>query len=241
MNFIEKRLEESQVISLIIKKAEVTYGNLRFFYNVTNVPQTDTLNFDRYYIAKEILRSELGLVKDEKPGDIDILIIPADKKTIYFEYSSAFELKVVRPTNKNFRKNSNSLGTTQTYGLIRDGFPLVGLIHVCMNEPVNPVYLQHIPSFDNAAESFTYDPFPLYSIETQYQRLLKTDIPKYIGINVFGLGFDLNQNSGFIDSANFTNFNRGYFNPKVSFSTIEKIKFHFERFRNKYTEKVNNK
>lgn len=114
-DYIEKRLEESQVINLIIENAKCLYGNLDYFWEVTNVPRTVDFNFDKYYITKEILRTELGFENDKKPGDIDILIIPSYKEKIYFEYSSAFELKVVRPTNKNFRKNSTSLGSTQTF------------------------------------------------------------------------------------------------------------------------------
>jgi len=38
-NYIEKRLEESQVIDLIIRTAKCTYGNLDYFWEVTNVPR----------------------------------------------------------------------------------------------------------------------------------------------------------------------------------------------------------
>ncbi len=238
-NYIEKRLEESQVIDLIIEKAKCTYGNLDYFWGVTNVPRIDGLNFDKYYITKEILRTELGFEKDQKPGDIDILIIPSNKGKMYFEYSSAFELKVVRPTNKNFRKNSTSLGSTQTLGLIRDGFPLVGLIQVCMNEPIDPIHLQYLPILNNVNEIFTFDPFPVYSIETQYQRVLKTELPKYVGINIFGLCFDKVGNIITQDSPKFENFKHGYFNPHCEVSTIEKIKSHFNNFKEKYTERVN--
>lgn len=240
-DYIEKRLEESQVINLIIEKTKCLYGNLDYFWEVTNVPRTDDLNFDRYYITKEILRTELGFEKDKKPGDIDILIIPAYKEKIYFEYSSVFELKIVRPTNKNFRKNSTSLGSTRTFGLIQDGFPLVGLIQVCMNEPVNLLHLQYLPNLDNVNEIFTYDPFPLYSIETQYQRILKTDLPKYVGINIFGLCFDTTGNMIIQNSAKFEKFKYGYFNPHRNAVTIEKVKAHFYKFQEKYIKRANNK
>lgn len=240
-NYIEKRLEESQVISFIIENTQCHFGNLDFFYDVTNVPRTADFKFDRFYIAKEILRQDMTLELGKKPGDIDILIIPAFKDTLFYEYSSAFELKVVRPTKKNFRKNSNSLGTTQTLGLIEDGFPLVGLVQVCMNEPVNPVHLQHLPSLDNLNKILTYDPFPIYSVENQYKRVLKTSLPKYVGINIFGLSFD--QNNQFIiqESSKFLNFKSAYFNPKISETTIKRIKMHYETNRDIYIEKVNSK
>ena len=202
--------------------------------------EQETQNFDRYYIAKEILRSDLGFQENKKPGDIDILIIPAFKERLYFEFTSAFEVKVVRPTNVNYRKSSNSLGTTQTFGLIEDGFPLVGLIQVCMNEPVTSQYLQYLPNFYDFNEIFTFDPFPIYSVEVQYERVLKSDLPKYVGINIFGLSFSQEGKVVIQNSMKFMDFKKGYFNPKVDKSTIDKIKIHFEKNKKEYILKTNN-
>ncbi len=238
-NFINKRLEESQVIDLLIENSTCQYGSLDYFYDVTDVPRNEELKFDRYYITKEILRQEIGLIPGQKPGDIDILIIPAFEDRVFFEFSSAFELKVVRPTNKDYRKNANSLGTTQTLGLIKDGFPLVGLIQVCMNEPINPVHLQYLPNFKNVSEIFTFDPFPIYSVETQYKRVLKTDIPKYTGINIFGLSFTEELTMVTQHSMKFTGFKKGYFNPNTKQSTIKSIENHFKEHKKLYVEKIN--
>lgn len=239
--YIDKRLEENQVIDLLLEKTKCTYGNLDYFWEVTNVLREDDFNFDTYYLTKEILRTEFGFEKDKKPGDIDILIIPSRKGKIYFEFSSAFEVKIVRPTNKNYRKNSTSLGTTQTFGLIRDGFPLVGLIQVCMNEPINETQLQYLPNLNNLNEIFTFDPFPLYSIENQYYRVLKTDLPKYVGINIFGMSFDKNGNMVTQHSSKFEKFKYGYFNPNSKVETVERIKEHFINNKKQYIEKRNNK
>lgn len=238
--YIKKRLEESQVINLILDKVKCSNGNLDVFYEVTNVPRTEELNFDRFYITRELLRENLGLNKGLKPGDIDILIIPGYKDRVYFEFTSAFEVKIVRPTNKNIRKNSNSLGTTQISGMINDGFPLVGLIHICMNEPVLKEHIQYLPNLDNLSEIFTYDPFPIYSIETQYERILKTDLPMYVGLNIFGLSFNENYKEIIQKSSKFQSFERGYFNPKVKSELIKNIKDHFEENKEEYIVKLNN-
>ena len=114
-------------------------------------------------------------------------------------------------------------------------------MQVCMNEPISPINLQYLPNLDNINEIFTFDPFPIYSIENQYERVLKTDLPKYVGINIFGLSFEQDNKPVIQESSKFLNFKRAYYNPKVSKSTIEKIKLHFETNRNKYIEKINNK
>ena len=103
-NYIEKRLEESQVINLLIEKTKCQYGNLDFFYEVTNVPRTVDFNFDRYFIAKEILRSELSLEPNKKPGDIDILIIPAFQDTIYLNIQVHLNLKLLDLQTKTIGK-----------------------------------------------------------------------------------------------------------------------------------------
>ena len=227
------------MISLIINKTKSLHGNLDFFYDITNVPRNDSINFDRFYITKEVLRTEMGFTNDKKPGDFDIIIIPAYKEHIYFEYTSAFEIKIVRPTNKNPRRNSNSLGTSQIQGMIDDGFPLIGLIHICMNEPVARKYLKYLPNLDDFSEIVTFDPFPLYSIEAQYERILKTELPKYIGINVLALCFDQQENLILQDSSKFMAFKKGYFNPNTKQSTIDKIENHYNKFVDKYFVKVN--
>lgn len=237
---LKRRLEESQVIDLLIDKTICDHGNLRYFEGLTNVSRCyKEVYFDSYYLTKEVLRTELGLESNLKPGDIDILIIPSKNGRMYFEFSSVFEVKIVRPTNKNYQKNSNSLGSSQIFGLIRDGFPLVGLIHVCMNEPINKNQLKHLPNFDNQSEIVPFDPFPFYSIDTQYQRVLKKELPKYIGINIFGLSFDKDENIVTQHSPRFEKFKHGYFNPNLNKDTIEKIKDHFTQNKNRYTEKKN--
>ena len=110
-----------------------------------------------------------------------------------------------------------------------------------MNEPIDQTQLQYVPNLDNANELFIYDPFPLYSIETQYQRVLKTDLPKYVGINIFGLCFDKNGDLITQNSAKYDKYKYGFFNPHCSVNTIENIKNHFNKYKERYTEKKNNK
>lgn len=105
-----------------------------------------------------------------------------------------------------------------------------------MNEPVDSEKLQYLPHLDDVSEIFTFDPFPLYSIETQYKRVLKTDLPKYIGLNIFGLSFNKENQAVVQESSEFTSFKKGYFNPKTNLLTIEKIKNHFKKHPNKYYE-----
>jgi hypothetical protein len=44
---------------------------------------------------------------------------------------------VVRTTRKSIRRGFNSEGFTQEMGLVKNGFPLIGLIHVIIAEPLS--------------------------------------------------------------------------------------------------------
>jgi len=88
------------------------------------------------YVGNMILREELGFKNGGKSGDFDIIVIPYSENTIHFERTGVFEVKLVKPTLKNPGRNANSLGLTQTLGLIKDGFPFVGLMHASVTEPL---------------------------------------------------------------------------------------------------------
>lgn len=81
-----------------------------------------------------------------------------------------------------------------------------------MNTPVTPKYLQYLPNLDNVNEIFTFELLPIYSIETQYERRLKIELPKYLGINVFGWNF--NQEGRFFIQDSY-GFKRGYLSPNI--------------------------
>lgn len=238
-NYLYVRMTEPEVIRFIVDRIECHAGNLDIFWETTNASRRKIEKINSYYIATEIPREKLGLPTDQKPGDIDVLIIPATDEKVYFEYTAAFEVKIVRPTNRNIKKNSCSLGVTQTYGLIDDGFPLVGLLHVCMNAPILPEGLQTLPLHDELGiREIVIDTFPLYSVNLQYQRILKSDLPKYVGVKVISLSFSSPYESVSYRSSEFDHYQYGYFNPHERSETINGIRNHFIANRDCYVRKV---
>jgi hypothetical protein len=80
---------------LIIEKAKCTYGNLDYFWEVKDVPREDDFNFDTYYLATEILRTEFEvdfvfLFCTIKIGKI---LHIAKRFVIYFTSTLCFYLK----------------------------------------------------------------------------------------------------------------------------------------------------
>lgn len=194
-----------------------------------------------FYLGFNIKRELLGFSADDKPGDYDILIIPyGENQRVYFERTIAIETKVVRPTRKNPQKAPNSYGISQLQGLINDGFPLVGLIHFCMTEPLldkekGIINMDLTPfDMDNPKNNKEFmqnialrkmDNFSWASSINQMKRLISKDIPKYVGLCAVGVNVTKDNKYVTCFDYGFNNhYDSGYFNPYLKTSTIEKIK-----------------
>jgi hypothetical protein len=219
---------------------------ISFFLNVIREPVSQELfqEYEGVYLTLNTQRSDLKLSREGRPGDIDILMIPFSKREIFFDRTAVLEVKVVRPTRANPRKNSDSLGRTQVYGLIEDGFPIVGLFHICMPEPLLESGLKETllgslgidtdnpdSYFDMSDEAnferIKIDPFPWFSAETQIKRMISEGFPKYIGIEAIGVSMDKGGKL-VLTGVEFYGFKGAYFNPKKKQETQQKIKAHFE-------------
>jgi hypothetical protein len=156
-------------------------------------------------VATCVPREVLGLPRAGKPGDIDILAVPFGSRAPYFSRTAAIEVKIVRPTITNPSRNANSLGVTQVRGLLSSGFPLVGLIHACLPEPLPPDLHADIPvaapvgqELRETGEFRKVDFFPTIASRRQKGRLESLNLPGCVGFNPFApaLTPDLNRLRG---------------------------------------------
>ncbi len=139
------------------------------------------------WVATGIDRCELGLAPDRRPGDIDLLVLPEDAGALRFDRAVAIEAKVVRPTFERPDRNANSLGATQAFGLLADGFPFVALLHITVPGPLPAELHLTVPHLSGqlgpdltpleTGLTSTFDPFPLYSAERQLGRLEALGLP----------------------------------------------------------------
>lgn len=234
----EKELSER----LSISQKDKTI-NLTLFANLLKHPvgREEFHKYDGFYLAFEVLRESLGFKKGLKPGDFDIIIIPYNKSKIFFERTCAIEVKIVRPTRKKPRKSPNSYGVSQVEGLIRDGFPLVGLIHICMTEPLMedekstmkfyPEEEMKILNMDSLLKNsidIKFDHFSQFSAENQMKKLVSMFIPKFVGLNTVGVNLTSENKLMTCFNHDFNNkFSSSYFNPNLSKLTIEKVKKYY--------------
>jgi len=249
------KIDEKDAIDVLLNwNEENELYDLRFFnsFVAPDLQLQEYLEIKGFYFATNILRSQLGFDKNKKPGDFDIIVIPYTNEEILFNRSGVFEVKVVRPTRKRPQKNANSLGLTQLNGLINDGFPFVGLIHISTTEPLNDEEKKTIEFFTIPTETrfpegttaedhvvnVKYDFFQSYSSDKQMQRLISEPIPKFVCLYCFGLS--LNLDGKYVletGTVTYSDFQKGYFNPNRKIETVDAIRNHFNSNKNLYLER----
>jgi hypothetical protein len=207
-----------------------------------------TASYNGYYCATNILREELGLERNGKPGDYDIVFIPYRGEHLFFDRTAVYEVKIVRPSFERQSRSPNSFGETQVYGLLEDGFPLVGLLHVIAAEPLLPQQLGTIgmsklpakggreegdpplPPLEELYELQPLDWLPGEAIDRQMRRLITAGFPKYVAINSFAMMQNPDGSHTSTFSREYQGFMSGYFNPQKKSATIAKIAAHFQRY-----------
>lgn len=246
LELVDYYISEPELIKRLCLSVSDNKINFDLFSNLLFKPigHDEFCKYKGFYIAINVLREELGFSKYNKPGDFDILITPYPDNEIFFNRTCAIEVKVVRPTRKKQKKSPNSYGITQVQGLVKDGFPLVGIIHICMTEPLldhekQTIKLDLTPfDMDNPYNNKKFlqntidvkvDTFSTFSAKNQMRRLITKEIPKYVGLCCIGV----NQSSdgSLITSSNHdfnSQYDAGYFNPHLKGDTILKIE-HFWR------------
>lgn len=243
------KVTEKEVIKILLSsKDSESFCDIRPFLNGVYgiVPATTFFDYEGVYVSTNILREDLKLEKGRKPGDIDVLIIPYSKTKVWFEYAVAYEVKIVRPKRNNPQRNANSLGVTQLKGLISDGFPAIGLLHVCITEPLLVEEMMDInyctlkansgigpaigKTFDDYIFPTKFDHFSWWSSDKQIRRLMALDIPTFAVIECVGLDFwEDGSISCSFSSFEFKDFLKGALNPYINNLTVLKIKLHFHK------------
>ena len=203
--FLPYRLEEREVIAKLIdminqpgKSSDIgIFGNGVY----RRFDMEEIWEYKGLYIAQELTRKELGLPGEgQKPGDIDILVIPYKEDAIFFERAAAYEVKVVRPTRANMKKRPNSFGVNQITGYVQDGFPFVSALHICMTEPLKDEELVHLPYIMcgvgdgerlpedapplEAYEMIGRDWLAWFATDNHMRRMIGSGIPKFVGLHV---------------------------------------------------------
>jgi hypothetical protein len=177
-----------------------------------------------------INRSALGLKSYEKPGDIDVLIVPRYQGRWFASKAMAVEVKVLRLPKSNRDKHPRPSGRKQAEGLLRDGFPYVGLLHLIVAEPSPSAEwkrLMHAKIIDDHGRVEVLGEFPTDTIATattrrQYGRLLQLARGSFFGVGAVGLVLN-NSGTAIAGNSTLNTFTQPARNPNADDQLIERI------------------
>ncbi|UDL05990.1 hypothetical protein [Marinobacter sp. CA1] len=234
---------EEEVIKRIVANKTSFANSVSFALN-SAFPYPEHQFSNDVMVSVNVPRAHLGLDPEQKPGDIDLLLIPLDDYQYHFDLSVAIEVKVVRPTIAKPSRNVNSMGFKQTSGLLRDGFPFVGLLHIAVPEAIPTELFWNVPVIDNAlgpngelvetGERVAMDPFPIITAQRQEGRINALGLPMEAGFNSIGLNLSP-DGEGF--SGGTVGFDKiGKPNPQVSKDLLEAIEAYLINNRESFSE-----
>ena len=221
-------MSESEVVREIFEQLD----NFGWFFHFTIRPSRDGIPKPREHFGLTCMpREAFGLSPHQQPGDIDILFVPTIEDSIFAEAASAIEVKVLKlPAHKRHKDTTRS-GQAQALGLLRDGFPYVGILHIIIPEPSplirwRPLTIARVlDDFGNAeivAENQLSDPIVGDSAFRQLGRLDKIVEGSCVGANAVALSIDPD---GRTITGNST-VGRGAYarkNPNVSRALVQRI------------------
>lgn len=230
------KVKEKELIEYLFQKNQLGHFVSFMISGTYPFPDYDDRLVGLKY-ALNIEKEWLGLEPGHKPGDIDILIIPFMNGLPEFHKAMAVEVKVPRPTIINPGKNPSSMGVSQVKGLLRDGFPFCGLLHLSAAEPLPEELQVPIPLMENRLDengnlirsgkyvNLDYSGFS--SVNRQIGRLKQLDIHQAVGFCTKSVGLYVDGNGKRMISISEGHERWPMANPYTSQALISRIKNYF--------------
>lgn len=221
---------EEKILRRIVSNTQTVANTIHFALD-TAFPYPERAFAQNIFIGINIPRKDLGLDPRDKPGDIDYLIVPFTDKEIMLSKAIGIEAKIVRPTIAKPYRNANTMGEKQAKGLLRDGFPFVGLLHISIPEPLPKEMHWSLPIMSNklgsngelvaTGEFASLDWFPTVHAERHEGRILALNLPPPIAYKI--ISFNLSKDNQNFSGNTMNESRRGYLNPNISNKLLESI------------------
>ena len=196
---------ETQVLKRIVTSKQLLANTICFALD-SAFPHPEHAFAQDILVAVNVPREALALPPGRKPGDVDLLLVPYRDRPMP-ERAIAIEAKVVRPTVEKPSRNVNSMGRRQALGLLEDGFPFVGLLHIVVPESLPEEHHLRVPVCDNkldkagklkeTGEYMSVDPFPLASARRQEGRLKALALPEPVAFKSIAFGLNVESYGDF--------------------------------------------
>lgn len=147
-----------------------------------------------YIFVTETRREWLGLESGRQPGDVDVLIYPVRDRKVHLDKVAAIEVKRLALRHGKLGRNVDRYGITQANGLLRDGFPYAGILHIAVVEPGLEEHRRELLRFlavkDDAMEpmgAHLSDVTGMLAAEKQMGRLVSQGAAGLIGLQTVAI------------------------------------------------------
>jgi hypothetical protein len=128
-SFAQRGAEEALIVSFMCdrKLFGLAYWEVQPDY-------ADVMALDSGVFIAPMVRTRAVLQHAERPGDIDLLVIPYEGDELVLERVLAIEAKAVRARFARQGKSPNEFGFSQALSLLDLGFPYVAVAHLIISD-----------------------------------------------------------------------------------------------------------
>lgn len=170
-----------------------------------------------------------------KPGDIDLLIIPYEGNSLVLERALAVEFKVIRASFERQSKSPNDYGFSQAESLLDIGLPYAAVGHLIVsdNSPYRcwkEIACCEVVNKDGLVSEprpVFSDPMPSDLVERAHGRLLANRRSPLLGLLACYLTF-FGDSAGYV-STHMPSGTRALLNPNRSKKSLDAVASYFER------------
>ena len=146
-----------------------------------------------------VRRMDVGLDPNEKPGDFDVVLLATSEAGYHLNEVMAIEVKILRSWRNKRDRHPRPSGSSQAKGLIRDGFPFAGMLHIILCEPspkedwsplVRVRILNDNFETEQLAGTFPTDTVSVETTERHFGRMQRYVFGTSIGAKAIGVVLD---------------------------------------------------
>lgn len=174
-----------------------------------------------------------------KPGDIDLLIVPYEKDELVLDRVMAIEFKIIRASFNRQGKSPNEFGFTQALHLQRLGFPFVCVGHIIISDQSPSEHWMDVMCGELADDdklinlrTVRADPMPSDLIERAFGRLEANSPSKSLGLLAAYMKFSGDREQYFSDqsSVRIPSARPATLNPAYKISALDAVDAFFHKY-----------
>jgi hypothetical protein len=231
-SFAQRGAEEALIVSFMCdrKLFGLAYWKVQPDY-------FDQMPLDSGVFIAPLIRTRDILSQAERPGDIDVLVIPYEGDELILERVLAIEVKAIRARFSRQGKSPNEFGFSQALSLLNLGFPYVAVAHLIISDSSPEEYWKEMLAAEvldregNAGplSPIKVDPMPHSLTDRTFGRLQKHStmsdvglISAYIFSAIFG-NCDPRQHR-----LHFPSGREASLNPEARIKTLDAVAMYFQ-------------